>query len=303
MKKVLWIVLAIAIAVTGAWGYGALVRQENDEGGRVRLLAIAEEQKLDLSFSRSGRLIARVPEEGETIRAGQVVTRIEEPGLSEDVSDLQRQREQIVAREKTRREAVAQLKAQLAQTMSEERRIGRLVKDGIASPADLETLQHKREEIAASIRAREAEKGSLGAEDKSLSSRVAKLRHFEREGTLHSAAAGTVLSRHHRKGEWVAAGDPVLTLQIEAPYLRVEVPEERLSGFALGSRVRAWPQARPDAGFSARVISIKPRSEYATRKNWGLQSRDLATFSVRLAPEGSSPVSGQTFVIEAGTKN
>jgi hypothetical protein len=51
----------------------------------------------------------------------------------------------------------------------------------------------------------------------------------------------------------------------------------------------------------ARIISIRPRSEFATRRNWGLQSRDLRTFSVRLAPEGPAVVSGQTFVVEAGT--
>ena len=109
-----------------------------------------------------------------------------------------------------------------------------------------------------------------------------------------------MLTRHHRQGEWVAAGDPVVTLQVEAPYLRVEVPEERLSAFPVGGSVTVWPQARPDARFAARVVSIKPRSEFATRKNWGLQSRDLQTFSVRLAPQNAGVVSGQTFVVEAG---
>ena len=40
--------------------------------------------------------------------------------------------------------------------------------------------------------------------------------------------------------------------------------------------------------------------EFATRKNWGLQSRDLKTFSVRLAPNNAGIISGQTFVVEAG---
>lgn len=300
MRKLVWIVLAAAVAVAGTWGYGALVRQENDEGQRIRLLAVAEEQRLDLSFSRSGRLIARVPEEGETVASGEVVTRIEEPGLSQDAKDLERQREQIGARERTRQEEVARLKAQLAQTASEERRLGRLVAEGIAARADLETLQHRREEIAAGIRAREAEKGGLEAESEALHSRVEKVQRFEREGTLIAPAAGTVLTRHHRLGEWITAGDPVVTLQIETPYLRVEVPEERLSSFLVGARVRVSPQARPESTFRARVVSIKPRSEFATRKNWGLQSRDLKTFSVRLAPEGAAVVSGQTFVVEAG---
>jgi HlyD family secretion protein len=300
MKRGIWVAVAIAIAVAGAWGYGALMRQENDDGRRVQLLAIAEEQHLDLSFSRSGRLVTKVPEEGESVSAGSVVARIEEPGLSEDASDLERQRDQITAQEKTRREAVAQLQAQLAQAVSEERRMSRLASEGLAPAADLETLQHRREELAASIRAREAEKGSLEAQERSLGSRLDKVHRFEKEGTLISSASGTVLTRQHRQGEFVAAGEPIVTLQVEAPYLRVEVPEERLSVFPVGGSVTVWPQARPDARFAARVVTVKPRAEFATRKNWGLQSRDLKTFSVRLAPQNASVISGQTFVVEAG---
>jgi HlyD family secretion protein len=300
MKRGIWVALAVAVAVAGAWGYGALMRQENDDGRRVQLLAIAEEQHMDLSFSRSGRLVTRVPEEGETVTAGSLVARIEEAGLSEDASDLERQRDQVSAQEKSRREQVAQLHAQLAQTRSEEKRMARLASEGVAPAADLETLQHKREELDASIRAREAEKGNLDAQELSLASRLEKVHRFEQEGTLTSPVGGTVLTRYHRQGEFVAAGDPVLTLQVEAPYLRVEVPEERLSAFTVGGSVTVWPQARPDARFAARVVTIKPRAEFATRKNWGLQSRDLKTFSVRLAPQNAGIVSGQTFVVEAG---
>jgi len=300
MKRGIWVAVAVLIAAAGAWGYGALMRQENDDGRRVQLLAIAEEQRLDLSFSRSGRLVTRVPEEGETVKSGAVVARIEEAGLSEDAADLERQREQVAAQDRTRKEAVSQLQAQMAQIVSEFKRMSRLASEGLAPAADLETLQHKRDELSANIRARESEKGSLEAQERSIASRLDKVHRFEKEGTLISPAAGPVLTRHHRQGEFIAAGDPVVTLQVEAPYLRVEVPEERLSGFPVGASVTVWPQARPDTRFAARVVTVKPRSEFATRKNWGLQSRDLKTFSVRLAPQNTSVVSGQTFVVEAG---
>lgn len=299
----MWVGVAAALAVAGAWGYGALVRQENDTGQPLRLLAIAEEQSLALSFSRSGRLVTRVPDEGEEVEAGGVVARIEEPGLSYDASDYERQRAQVRAREQTRREEVARLKAEFDEIASEEKRLFRLVREGIAPAADLETLRHRRDAVAAGIRAREAEKGELEAEEQTLAVRVAKVRRFEKEGSLVAPAAGRVLTRHHRLGEWVEAGDPVVTLQVEEPYLRAEVPEERLSAFAVGGRLAAWPQARPTDRFSVRVVSVKPRSEYATRKNWGLQDRDLKTFSVRLAPQGKAVIAGQTFVVEAGRAN
>jgi multidrug resistance efflux pump len=300
MKKAMWVGVAVAIAVAGTWGYGALARREDDTGRAVRLLAIAEEQSLALSFSRSGRLVSPVPDEGEAVARGQTVAKIEEPGLAEDASDFDRQMAQTRAREKSRQEEVARLRADLAQIASEEKRISRLVREGIAPAADLETLQHRRDGVNAAIRAREAEKGQLTAEEESLHARLGKVRHFEKEGALVAPSGGIVLTRHHRMGEWVGAGEPIVTLQLEAPRLRVEVPEERLSAFTLGKTVEIWPQARPDARARAKVVSIRPRSEFATRRNWGLQSRDLRTFSVRLAPEGLPVVSGQTFVVEAG---
>lgn len=301
MKKAVWVGVAVAIAVAGTWGYGALARREDDTGRPVRLLAIAEEQSLALSFSRSGRLVSPIPDEGDAIRAGQTVARMEEPGLAEDASDYERQMEQSRAREKARQQEVVRLQAELAAVTSDERRMARLVAEGIAPAADLETLQHRREGISAAIRAREAEKGEISAEEETLQVRLGKVRRFEKEGKLVAPRGGVVLTRHHRQGEWVAAGDPVVTLQLESPHLRVEVPEERLSSFAVGKKVEIWPQARPEARATARVVSIKPRSEFATRRNWGLQSRDLRTFSVRLAPEGLPVVSGQTFVVEAGS--
>jgi hypothetical protein len=299
VKRVLWIMLAIGVAAAGAWGYGELVRRENDSGQPLRLLAVAEEQSLELSFSRRGRLTTRVPDEGETLALGQEVARIEEPGLSEDASDIERQVSQVRARDATRLEEIEKLRAQFAAVASDERRMSKLVKEGVAPSANLESLTHQREAIAADIRARESEKGQLNAEEQALRVRLEKIRHFEKEGVLACPQGGTVLTRHHRQGEWVEPGQAIVTLQIAAPYLRAEVPEERLSSFAVGKNVTVWPQARPDSRFQARIVSIKPRSEYATRKNWGLQSRDLQTFSVRLQPLNGDVVSGQTFVVEA----
>jgi HlyD family secretion protein len=302
VKKALWVVLAVGIALAGAWGYGELVRHENDAGQPVRLLAIAEEQSLALSFSRRGRLTTRVPDEGETIGKGDEVARIEEPGLSEDASDIDRQISQVHARDRSRLQEIEKLRAQQAAVLSDERRMSRLVKEGVSPSASLESLEHQRDAIAAEIRAREEEAGDLEAQKQALKVRLDKIHVFEKEGVLVSPKSGTVLTRHHREGEWIEPGQAVVTLQIDSPYLRVEVPEERLSSFVVGKTVTVWPQARPNARFQARIVSIKPRSEYASRKNWGLQSRDLQTFSVRLQPVDATVVSGQTFVVSAGSE-
>jgi multidrug resistance efflux pump len=208
---------------------------------------------------------------------------------------------EVQARDAMRLQEIEKLKAQSASVQSDERRYAKLVSEGVAPAAMHESLQHQLEAIAADIRAREKEKDQLAAEGEALQVRLEKIRRFEKEQVLASPSGGVVLTRHHRMGEWIEPGQAIVTLQIETPYLRVEVPEERLSAFVVGRTVTVWPQARPDARFQAKIVSIKPRSEFATRKNWGLQSRDLQTFSVRLQPLNGSVVSGQAFVVEAGS--
>ena len=185
--------------MAGAWGYGELVRRENDSGQPLRLLAVAEEQSLALSFSRRGRLTTRVPDEGETIAAGQEVARIEEPGLTEDAhghraADVRRSRR--ATRCGSRRSRSSRRSSPRSRPTSGA--IGTLVQEGVAPAANLESLQHQLEAIAADIRARENEKGQLEAEEEALQVRLEKVRHFEKEGVLSSPQAGTVLTRHHR---------------------------------------------------------------------------------------------------------
>jgi hypothetical protein len=143
-------------------------RVDHRIAGELRLLAIAEEQSLTVSFSRRGRLTTRIPEEGETLAAGQEVARIEEPGLSEDASDIERQISQVKARDLTRLEEIEKLRAQFAAVASDERRIGRLVKEGGAEGVKLEGGERYVPVIQAIVNASIPVVGHLGLTPQSL---------------------------------------------------------------------------------------------------------------------------------------
>ena len=215
----------------------------------------------------------------------QEVAQIEEPGLAEDASDIERQISQVHARDRTRLQEIEKLRAQFAvgrlrrAAHGAARQGGRLAR-GRASRRSSTSARPSRPRSA---RAR-PRRGSSTAEEQALT-RPARQDPGLREGRRARISPTTGIGPHaaSSRGRMGRAGRTVVTLQIEAPYLRVEVPEERLSAFAVGKTVTVWPQARPDARFQAKIVSIKPRSEFATRRNWGLQSRDLQTFSVRLA--------------------
>ena len=208
MKKTLWVVLAVGVALVGAWGYGELVRRENDSGQPLRLLAIAEEQSLALSFSRRGRLTTRVPEEGEPIRAGRKSPDIEEPGLAEDATDIERQISQVHARDATRLQEIEKLRAQFAAVASRgaahrPARQGRRLARG--EPRDAFSTSGKRSRPR-SARAR-PRRVSSRAEEEALKVRLEKVRHFEKEGVLERAGSAAPCSP--ATTGWASGSSPV----------------------------------------------------------------------------------------------
>ena len=304
MKKALWVVLAVGIALAGAWGYGELVRRENDTGQPLRLLAIAEEQSLALSFSRRGRLTTRVPEEGEAI--------VERPGgrahrgaglwpRTPPTSSGRSRRSRRATH--TRLQEIEKLQAQFAAVASEERRIARLVKEGVSPAASLETLQHQREALAAEHpRATRRRRGSSTRRSETLRVRLEKIRHFEKEGALNSPAGGTVLTRHRRHGRVGRAG----TADRHAAD-RGAVPARRGPGGAAVLLRRRQDRHGVAAGPARRSLPGEDRLDQAALGVRDAQElgppepRPADVLGAPPAPERGAVVSGQTFVVEAGS--
>jgi HlyD family secretion protein len=300
MRKLSTALLLVVVVTGGSYAYRSARDREDDTGAAVLLLATVEEEPLVLSFARAGRITKPVPEEGSHVQAGATVAVIEEVGLAEDIAGLTHQIEEVQAKETVRAHEAKRLRALLAQAEGDEARSTDLASQGIAHAAEAETRRHEREAVSQQFAAVEAARAELAARASSLTAQRQKLRRFQDEAVLKSPISARVLTRHKRAGEWTAVGEPVVTLESSAPYLRVEVPEERLRGFALGASVLAWPQTRPGQRQRARVVSVRPRAEYATRKDWGIARRDLKTLSVRLRVLEGSATAGETWCVEAG---
>jgi hypothetical protein len=63
--------------------------------------------------------VTRVPDEESRSLPARRRARIEEPGLEEDARDYERQREEVQARDATRKEDIEKLKADLAKISSD----------------------------------------------------------------------------------------------------------------------------------------------------------------------------------------
>ena len=85
----------------------------------------------------------------------------------------------------------------------------------------------------------------------------------------------------HLPGEVVAVGVPVVTLsQLDTVKVLAPVDETRVGAVRAGDKVRVRVYTFDRRQFEGVVTDIEPAGEFATRKDWGAQRRDIRTFTV-----------------------
>src|SRR5450631_2571589 len=96
-KKVIVIIALVSVGIAGAWIY----RNRRPPDDRIRISGNIELTQVNIAFKVSGRLIERAVDEGDVVKTGQIVARL-------DRDQLLRQRDREQA-------ALAEAQSQLAQ--------------------------------------------------------------------------------------------------------------------------------------------------------------------------------------------
>lgn len=105
----------------------------------------------------------------------------------------------------------------------------------------------------------------------------------QREGK--SPAGGVVFDSYYRPGEWVAAGQPVLSvLPDDGRLVRFYVAQPQLAQFRPGSRIRVSCEACGQP-FSARIDYLSPLAEYTPPQLYNRSQRDKLVFRVEARPD------------------
>lgn len=232
-----------------------------------------------LSSKISGRITAISVREGDQVRRGQVLARIDDreaaAGLAQAQAAVRQARYAVEETEKALAMAQAELRAaearrrvalatyQRFQALLERESVSRQEFDEIkarqesaSADADrarlsVQALRAKREQVLAAMRAAEASVESAQA-----------LRSY---ADITAPMDAVVTTKHAEVGQMAAPGFPILTVEDPSAYrLEVPVPEGRLSGITLGESVpiRIEGTAEEIAG---RVMEILPSLDAATR--------------------------------------
>ncbi len=242
----------------------------------LQVSGTVEIREIRLAPLASGRLARLLKDEGDTVRAGDTVAVLEQPGLRELIQ--QRRSQALAAAARTAEIAAAVADSQRA--ANDIARATPLRASGVVSPQQFDNLQS----VAAAAAARlQAVRASVRESDAARAA-LAATEAIKDQLTVVAPQAGIILTRYAEPGEAVTAGAPVVSLGVVSrPWIHAYVGEPYFARVKLGQSVRVHLDGYPDSAFSGRVSEVAPRAEFTPRAALTERERADLVFGIKVS--------------------
>ena len=224
--------------------------------------------KASLGSTVTGRVESVLVEEGDRVKAGQLLVRFDEreaaAALAEACTRLEKSRG-------TDRRSADEERTQASLSLAiEERQIARistLRAEWFVSERDEDDARKARDlarSVLAAATAKAAAANAGGADERAAAAAVAASEARLAQFRVLAPEPGIVLVRAVEPGDVVSPGKALLTLALDRETQILAQPDEKnLPSLRVGQKARASADAFPDRSFAAEVISISPGVDLA----------------------------------------
>lgn len=300
--KIAALILVLALAL-GTAGYKLYGRTE----AGITATGTIEVTKTDITPKVGGYLVELKIREGDLVKSGQVVAKIDRPDLKaqllRDEAALAKARAQLRdleqgARSQELQEASANLAAAeslAAKATTDYERYSRLFREGAISAQQLDNSRSAHEVAANSLLAAQSRYSLLkaGTRPETIEAQRLEVERSEAvlassrtqlaDTTVASPLAGRVLSKNYEKGEYVNAGVSIATIgDMRDCWVKVYVSTEQLGQIRLGQAARVKIDAYPDRRFRGEIKEISQNAEYTPRQSITQRERANMVFAVKV---------------------
>lgn len=309
-----FVVPLVVLGGLGAFIFWRFEQTPAEASNELTLQGNVDVRQVNLSFKVSGRIEKLLVDEGDTVKAGQPVARLDVKYFQDDLRLAQAQREQATAnyervKNGSRPEEIEQAQAAereraATRERAEEdfRRAEATVRTGALSRQEYDQARAALDEAAARLRSATAyrqliEAGSriedVHAAKAQLEAAVVQATVAERrlaDSTLYAPNDGVILTRAREEGAIVNAGETVFTLTLSAPiWVRSYLDEPDLGRVRPGMSVEVVTDAASEKTYTGKIGYIAPTAEF-TPKNVETQAlRTALVYRVRIVvddPDG-----------------
>ena len=301
------IVVAIIAAGIVLW---LLLRPSELPEGIVSGNGRIEATEIDISAKAPGRIADILADEGDLIKAGQVVAHMDVDVLNAQRSEAQAQlaqartavetaQSQVAQRQSERAAALATVRQREAELNAARKRLARsetLAREGATAVQERDDDQARVEGASAAVEAARAQLAAVDAAIGTARSQVigarsnvdavlATIERIEadiRDSELRAPVGGRVQYRIAQPGEVVAGGGRVLNLvDLTDVYMTFFLPETVAGRVALGSEARIVLDAAPDFVIPARISFVADVAQFTPKTVETESERQKLMFRVR----------------------
>jgi HlyD family secretion protein len=305
-------VLIALLAVAGAGGYWWW-KTHHSGSGELVLQGNVEVRQVNLGFKVAGRIEHLLVDEGDAVRAGEVLASLEKVYFQDTLAQMRAQLGQSAANyEKLKtgnrpeeiaeaRALVAEREATLANAKITRTRAETLLKTPAGSQKAFDDAQAAERQADASLNsAREAlrlqeigfRKEDIDLAKAQFDERQANLKVTERQladADLIAPSDGSVLSRVRETGAIVQAGETVFVLSLTSPvWVRTYVSEPDLGRIKPGMDVSVYTDLAGGKVYGGKVGFISTAAEFTPKTVETTELRTALVYRIRVIVDGRS---------------
>jgi HlyD family secretion protein len=295
MSRVMMVLAALAVAACG----------KGKEDGVIAASGHVEATEVRLSAKVAGHVEALRVQEGDTVKAGQEIARVDTTDLRLALDAALAERAQADAERRlrvagSRREDIAEGEAQVQRAEADRRgaqedleRMETLLRSGSGTEKSRDDARTRRDVAVASLEAArerlaKLEAGSRPEEIDSATARVAaadakiaQLKQQIADAVVKSPVDGVVTEKLVEQGELITRGTGlVVVTELARPWLTVYVPEPDLGRVRLGQEA----EVATDAGQkrSGRVTFVSSQAEFTPKNVQTSEERAKLVYKIKI---------------------
>jgi membrane fusion protein, multidrug efflux system len=258
MRAVLRRIITLAILAglgIGFYWFGNIFLWPPPDRSTIRVVGMVEAPEVNITSRIAGRITDLKLQEGERVTRGQVICRIEDIDIRNQM-----------------RKAEADLLQAQANMMNAKRTIDRderLFAQHVIGAKDRDDAQSAYEQAVAAVASNQANADFFKDQLK--------------DTAIVSPVEGVIVNKALEVGEWVTPGIPILTVDdLTTIWARVDVQETDLGSIYVGKAAQVVLPMDPPVTFSGRVMAIGQEGNFATERDVRRGRQDIRTFYVKV---------------------
>jgi HlyD family secretion protein len=279
-----WALLGLVlVAAAGGGAYWRHMRQGGLPLGIVSGAGRLEVDEIDIDTKFAGSVAELLAEEGDMVKAGQFVARMDTRDLEASLRMTEAQARGAQRSVDEARANVEQQKTQLTLAQQEFDRTTALVARGFAT---YELLDQRRQALNGAQAALVAAEDLVGVAQRGLDAATHDVELYKvniADNTLVAPREGRIQYRIANVGEVLPAGGRVYAmLDTSFVYMDIYLPTEEAGQVRIGADARIVLDARPDIAIPAKVAFIAAQAQFTPKIVETKEDRDMLMFRIRV---------------------